>query len=241
MMTKPVLPVGPAIDPKGAALPGPVTLNGWFGSVARLNAARAAAPLWREIGGRDELWTYISGHGPFAGEGTFTAWLEERETQSDPCYYIVHGLDGRALGLLALMHARATMRVVEIGSIVYSSALQRTPLGTEAQYLLARYAFETLGYRRYEWKCDSLNAPSRRAGLRCGFVFEGIFRHHMIAKGRSRDTAYFSMLDGEWPHRKRNFELWLERDNFDEDGRQKLSLATLNGAGGLIVPSASRA
>ena len=106
---------------------------------------------------------------------------------------------------------------------------------------MARYAFETLGYRRYEWKCDSLNPPSRRAALRYGFVFEGIFRQHMIAKGRSRDTAYFSILDGEWPDRKRNFELWLQPDNFFEDGRQKLSLATLNGAGGLIVPSASRA
>jgi RimJ/RimL family protein N-acetyltransferase len=102
--------------------------------------ARAAAPRWREIGGREELWTYISGHGPFADERTF--WLEERETQSDPYYYTVHGPDGRALGLIALMHICPAMRVVEIGSIVYSSALQRTPPGTETQYLLARYAFK---------------------------------------------------------------------------------------------------
>jgi RimJ/RimL family protein N-acetyltransferase len=228
-MTEPVLPVGPAVDSTPAAHPGPVTLTGRFGAVVRLNA-RAAAPLWREIGGRDELWTYISGHGPFADERTFAAWLEQRETQSDPYYYTVHDLDGRALGLVALMHIRTAMRVVEIGSIVYSAALQRTPLGTETQYLLARYAFETLGYRRYEWKCDSLNAPSRRAALRYGFVFEGIFRQHMIAKGRSRDTAYFSMLDREWPDRKRNFESWLQAGNFDRNGRQKLSLAVLNGA-----------
>ena len=121
------------------------------------------------------------------------------------------------------------MRVIETGSIVYGPALQRTPLATETQYLLARYAFETLGYRRYEWKCDALNAPSRRAALRYGFTFEGIFRQHMIAKGRNRDTAYFSMLDTEWPSRKRNFERWLEPDNFDREGRQKVSLAALNG------------
>jgi len=127
------------------------------------------------------------------------------------------------------MEIRPVMRVIETGSIVYGAALQRTPLATETQYLLARYAFETLGYRRYEWKCDALNAPSRRAALRYGFTFEGIFRQHMIAKGRNRDTAYFSMLDTEWPSRKRNFERWLERDNFDRDGRQKVSLAVLNG------------
>jgi len=229
-MSKPLLPVGPAVDPTPAAHPGPVTITGRFGAVVRLNAAGTAAPLWREIGKRDELWTYISGHGPFADERIFSAWLEERETQSDPYYYTVHGPDGRALGLIALMHIRAAMRVVEIGSIVYGAALQRTPLGTETQYLLARYAFETLGYRRYEWKCDSLNTPSRCAALRYGFAFEGIFRQHMIAKGRSRDTAYFSMLDGEWPDHKRNFEAWLQDDNFDRYGRQKHSLAAMNGA-----------
>ena len=100
------------------------------------------------------------------------------------------------------MAIRPEQRVVEVGHVVYSPALQRSPLATEAQYLLARYVFETLGYRRYEWKCDSLNAPSRRAALRYGFTFEGIFRQHMISKGRNRDTAWFAMLDGEWPARK---------------------------------------
>ena len=127
------------------------------------------------------------------------------------------------------MAIRPAMRVVEIGHIVYGPALQRTPLATETQYLLARYVFETLGYRRYEWKCDALNAPSRRAALRFGFVFEGIFRQHMITKGRNRDTAYFSMLDREWPVRKANFERWLSRENFDAEGRQRISLSTLNG------------
>ena len=125
------------------------------------------------------------------------------------------------------MEIRPAMRVVEVGHIVYSPALQRTPLATEAQYLLARYAFETLGYRRYEWKCNALNAPSRRAALRFGFTFEGIFRQHMIVKGRNRDTAWFSMLDSEWPARKAAFERWLAPENFDSDGRQKTKLSAL--------------
>jgi hypothetical protein len=116
-------------------------------------------------------------------------------------------------------------RVIEVGSIIYSPALQRTRGGTEAMYLLARYVFETLGYRRYEWKCNALNAPSRRAALRLGFTFEGIFRQHMIIKGRNRDTAWFSMLDTEWPDRRSAFERWLRPENFDANGRQKTSLA----------------
>jgi RimJ/RimL family protein N-acetyltransferase len=134
----------------------------------------------------------------------------------------------RAVGLVTLLEIRPAMRAIEVGFIVYSPALQRTALATETQYLLARYVFETLGYRRYEWKCDSLNAPSRRAASRYGFVFEGIFRQHMITKGRNRDTAYFSMLDGEWADRKLAFERWLSPENFDSDGRQKISLTALN-------------
>ncbi len=123
-------------------------------------------------------------------------------------------------------------RVIEVGHVLYSPTLQRTPLGTETQYLLAHYVFETLGYRRYEWKCDALNAASRRAALRYGFVYEGTFRQHVIAKGRNRDVAWFSMLDSEWPLRKRNFEHWLNPENFDAQGVQKVSLAALNAAAG---------
>jgi RimJ/RimL family protein N-acetyltransferase len=220
-------PVGSPVDSSPAGVPGPVTLSGRFGSVTRLDAARDAADLWPALHGRDEVWAYMS-YGPFAGERAFSAWLAERETLKDPYYYTVRDTVGRALGLVTLMEIRSAMRVVEVGHIVYSPALQRTPLATETQYLLARYVFETLGCRRYEWKCDSLNAPSRRAALRFGFIFEGILRQHMIVKGRNRDTAYFSMLDGEWPARKLNFERWLAPENFDSEGRQKLSLAVLN-------------
>jgi RimJ/RimL family protein N-acetyltransferase len=128
------------------------------------------------------------------------------------------------------MRIEPVHRVIEVGSILYSPRLQQTTLATEAMYLMARHVFEDLGYRRYEWKCNALNAPSRRAALRLGFTFEGIFRQHMIVKGRNRDTAWFSMLDSEWPLRKANFERWLDPSNFSTDGRQKVSLSQLSQA-----------
>jgi RimJ/RimL family protein N-acetyltransferase len=118
--------------------------------------------------------------------------------------------------------------VIEVGGIAYSPRLQRRPGGTEAMYLMMRRVFDELGYRRYEWKCNALNAPSRKAALRYGFAFEGILRQHMIVKGRSRDTAYYSMLDNEWPARKAAFERWLAPENFDASGRQRTSLGELN-------------
>ena len=122
------------------------------------------------------------------------------------------------------MRITPDMGVIEVGNIAYAPALQRTPLGTEAQYLIARYAIETLGYRRYEWKCDDRNAASKRAAERFGFRYEGTFRQHMIVKGQNRDTAWFSILDSEWPERKTAFERWLAPENFDRDGRQKKKL-----------------
>jgi RimJ/RimL family protein N-acetyltransferase len=120
-------------------------------------------------------------------------------------------------------------RVIEVGNIIFTPALQRSSGATEAMYLMARHVFEDLGYRRYEWKCNALNQPSRRAALRLGFDFEGVFRQHMIIKGRNRDTAWFSMLDSEWPKRRANLEKWLAPSNFDQSGRQKISLSLLNG------------
>jgi RimJ/RimL family protein N-acetyltransferase len=221
-------PVGDRVDTTPARLPEPVTLKGRFGMVARLDPARDAKALWEALGAHQQVWTYISSAGPFADEKTFTDWLVDRRTRDDPYFFTVFDHNGTALGLLALMAIRPEMRVVEIGSIVYSPALQRTPLATETQYLLARYAFETLGYRRYEWKCDALNAASRRAASRYGFIFEAIFRQHMITKGHTRDTAWFSITDSEWSARKASFERWLSADNFDSEGRQKISLTVLN-------------
>ncbi len=218
-------PVGlPVADPGPAARPGPVALQGRYGRVERLDAKRHAHDLWNAVKGHDRIWTYMSTYGPFADEAEFTAWLSGREPLDDPYYYTIADASGRAVGVATLMEIKPAQRCIEVGHIVYSPRLQRTPLATEAQYLLARYVFETLGYRRYEWKCNSLNAPSRRAALRYGFTFEGILRQHMIAKGRNRDTAYFSMLDNEWPARKAAFETWLSPENFDADGRQRTRL-----------------
>jgi RimJ/RimL family protein N-acetyltransferase len=223
------LTLGQKIDATPAQEPGPVTLTGRFGSVTRLDAARHGDSLWQALRGHDDVWTYLPPE-PFADQAGFAAWLGERERSTRPYYfYSILDTEGRAAGLASLMEIRPAMRVVEVGHIVYSPALQRTALGTEAQYLLMRYAFETLGYRRYEWKCNALNEPSRRAALRYGFTFEGVFRQHMIVKGRNRDTAWFSILDAEWPDRKVAFERWLRPENFDSKGAQQLSLAALHG------------
>jgi len=219
-------PVGVPIDPRPAALPQAVTLSGRFGSIERLDAARDRAYLWEAVAGHSPLWTYMR-YGPFAEAAVFSDWLISREEARDPFYYVILEPSGRALGLAALMRIEPDMRVIEVGNILLSPSLQRTPLATEAQYLLAQYVFEALGYRRYEWKCDALNAPSRRAAMRFGFSFEGIFRDHMIVKARSRDTAWFAMLATEWPTRKAAFERWLAPENFNPDGTQKRKLGDL--------------
>jgi RimJ/RimL family protein N-acetyltransferase len=223
-------PIGPAVEAGPARPPEAVSLAGRFGSVERLDAARHGDSLWDAVHGHDRLWTYMF-YGPFADRAAFSAWLAERETLDDPFYYAIVDHSGRAVGLATLMSIRPDMRVIEVGNILLAPTLQQTPLATEAQYLLARYAFETLRYRRYEWKCDALNAASRRAALRFGFAFEGVFRNHMIVKGRSRDTAWFAMTDADWPARRAAFERWLDPANFDGDGRQRTSLRELNGAG----------
>jgi RimJ/RimL family protein N-acetyltransferase len=218
-------PVGPIVDAAPAQRPGAVVLEGRLGRVERLDPGRHATDLWRVLSADDRLWTYMF-YGPFADAGSFSNFLGKIATLEDQIYYAIIDRDGRAAGWAALIEIRPPARVVEVGSIVYGPALQRTALATEAQYLLARYVFETLGYRRYEWKCDALNAPSRRAALRFGFTFEGIFRQHMIIKGRSRDTAWFALLDSEWPRARSAFERWLVPENFD-GARQKRSLEAI--------------
>jgi RimJ/RimL family protein N-acetyltransferase len=225
-------PVGlPVANPEPGPRPGPVTLEGRYGRVERL-AQQHDTNLWAAVKDDDTLWTYMSAYGPFPNFAAFSKWIGSRLPLDDPYSYAVVEPSGRAVGIATLMEIKPAMRSIEVGHIVYSPALQRTRLATEAQYLLAKYVFETLGYRRYEWKCNALNAPSRRAALRYGFVFEGVLRQAMIAKGRNRDTAYFSILDGEWPARKAAFEKWLAPDNFDKDARQRTSLAALNGVPG---------
>ena len=191
-----------------------------------LDPVRHSEDLWRGLGGesREPLWRYMP-DGPFPERAVFDTYLVAKAALHDPlAYAILNRQTGIALGRATLMRIDPGNGVIEVGGLIYSAELQKTRGATEAMYLLARYVFDDLGYRRYEWKCDSLNEPSRRAAIRLGFTFEGIFRQHMIIKGRNRDTAWFSMLDSEWPARKREFERWLDAANFDFDGNQKTPL-----------------
>lgn len=213
-------------------LPGPVTLDGRYCRLEPLDAARHAADLFAAYATApdDRGWTYLA-YGPFADEAAFRAHAEAMAATTDPRHFAVIALGtGKAVGTLSLMRQDAANGVVEVGWVTFSPRLQRSPASTEAQFLLMRYAFDTLGYRRYEWKCDSLNGPSRKAALRLGFRFEGIFRQAVVYKGRNRDTAWYSIVDGEWPRLRRAFETWLEPGNFDADGRQHHPLAAFRGA-----------
>ncbi|KAK9377083.1 acyl-CoA N-acyltransferase [Lipomyces chichibuensis] len=146
----------------------------------------------------------------------------------DPVFFaILDKVSGKAIGYISLMRIDAPNRVIEVGSVMFSKLLQRTRGATECFYLLARLVFEELGYRRYEWKCNNLNEPSKPAAQRLGFTFEGLFRQHMIVKGKNRDTAWFSIIDSEWPAMKRAFEVWLDHNNFDEQGNQRRALAVI--------------
>jgi RimJ/RimL family protein N-acetyltransferase len=221
------LPIGEVVDTKPAPAPGSVAFTGRFAVVEKLDPGRHGDSFWRALKDDDAVWVYM-GYGPFADRAAFDKWLDARAATTDPfAYAVIDKASGRALGSITLMEVRPAMRVVEMGNIVLSSALQRTPASTEAQYFAARYVFDDLGYRRYEWKCNALNAPSRRAALRLGFTYEGTFRQHMIIKGRNRDTAWFSMIDREWPAVRAAFEAWLAPANFDASGRQIASLSAL--------------
>jgi RimJ/RimL family protein N-acetyltransferase len=205
-----------------------VTLTGRHVEIVPLDAAAHGPALY--AGSRDaELWRYLF-NGPYANQHEFQAWLDGRQCSTDPLFFtILDAATGAPAGYCSLMRIEPAHRVIEVGNILYLPRLQRTAGATEAMYLLARYVFEDLGYRRYEWKCDSQNAPSRRAALRYGYTFEGIFRQHMIVKEKNRDTAWFSMLDTEWPARRAAFEAWLDPANFTPEGRQKATLESFRG------------
>lgn len=204
-------------------MPERVVLEGRWARVEPIDPARHARDLFEASAGADEIWTYLA-YGPFADEASFTRWLEERARSNDPLFYaIIDRLSGKAAGVASLLRMDVANGVIEIGHIWFGPALQKTRQATEAIYLLSRYAFD-LGNRRYEWKCDSLNEGSRRAALRFGFVYEGVFRKHMVVKGRNRDTAWFSITDDEWPERRAAFEAWLDPSNFDSSGAQRHSL-----------------
>jgi RimJ/RimL family protein N-acetyltransferase len=210
------------LDCRLAKRPQRIPLQGRLVSVIPLDPAVHGGSLWELLRDpqNDSLWEFLS-DGPYRERAAFDAALAAKAASADPLYFaIVERHSGRASGYASYLRIEPAHRVIEVGSILFTPALQRTEGATEAMYLMARHAFEDLGYRRYEWKCDARNEPSRRAALRFGFTFEGLFRQHMIIKGRNRDTAWFSMLDSEWPDRKARFEKWLAPSNFDENGRQ---------------------
>lgn len=223
-------PIGPLVDSHPARRPERVTLEGRWITLAPLNPDKHAAALYEGSNGdptRETVWTYLF-DGPYRSLEEFRAAIELKARSDDPLFFaVVDNATGRAVGYQTLMRIDAANRVIEVGNVMYTPAMQRTPAATEAQYLFARHVFEALGNRRYEWKCHVLNAPSRSAAVRFGFTFEGIFRQHMIVKGRNRDTAWFAMLDSEWPARKAAYERWLSPDNFDREGRQKQRLSEL--------------
>lgn len=219
-------PVGALVDGPAARRPAREPLAGRHIHVVPFDTDLHAAALYAASHGPGDepLWTYLS-NGPFPDEATFRRHYADAAAKPDPLLYaLVDPATGKAVGHATYMRIEPGQRVIEVGNILFTPALARTPAATEAMYLMARHAFEDLGYRRYEWKCNALNAPSRRAAQRLGFTFEGEFRQHMIVKGRNRDTSWFSMLDSEWPRMRAAFERWLAPDNFDAHGRQRCRL-----------------
>jgi RimJ/RimL family protein N-acetyltransferase len=215
---------------KPVPLPSPVTLSGHAVTLEPLNAERHAAALWKALRGHDELWTWLP-YGPFASESDLRRHIEDRQAATGFVFLaIVPAATGLAEGWASYMRMEPAHGVIEVGYVLFAPSLQRTAAATEAMFLMASHVFDQLGYRRYEWKCNAENLPSRRAAERLGFTFEGIFRQHMIIKGRNRDTAWFSMLDCEWPARKRAFAAWLAPENFYDEGRQRRSLEQFRAA-----------
>ena len=204
---------------------------GRYCRVEPLDVGRHAAELWEanQLDRDGRMWTYLS-VGPFERFEEYRAWVESVVPSEDPLFHaIVDAESGKAVGICAYLRIDPGNGVIEVGHLQYSPRLQQTRAATEAMYLMMRRAFEELGYRRYEWKCDSLNGPSRAAAERLGFRYEGLFRKAIIYKGRSRDTAWFSIIDDEWPGVKRALEEWLEPENFDAEGRQVRRLSDLRG------------
>jgi RimJ/RimL family protein N-acetyltransferase len=221
------LPVGPAVQWTPVARPGREPLNGDHVLLRPLRPADAQElyVATHPPHGDPSVWTYMS-DGPYADIDDLRSALVTAETSEDPLFFAVVR-DGRVLGRASYMRITPGFGVIEIGNILFARALQQTTATTEAIYLLARHAFDDLGYRRLEWKCNALNAASRRAAERFGFTYEGVFRNHQIVKGRNRDTAWYAIIDADWPSIRAGFEAWLAVTNFDGDGVQRAGLAPL--------------
>ncbi|MFT5798854.1 MAG: RimJ/RimL family protein N-acetyltransferase [Candidatus Azotimanducaceae bacterium] len=203
-------------------------LTGKYCQIERLSAEKHAALLFRVFEGHDQVWNYLP-YGPFSSSSQYHRWVREAEAMTDTVFYVIKNLQSGAFeGVASYLRISPEAGSIEVGNINYSPALQRTPAATEAMFLMMQWAFEA-GYRRYEWKCNALNKPSRRAGQRLGFSFEGVFRQAAIVKGRNRDTAWFAAIDSEWPALKEAFKAWLNASNFDVAGQQNERLSDLTG------------
>ncbi|AIG03834.1 GNAT family acetyltransferase [Pseudomonas fluorescens] len=217
-------------DWKGVPPPTAHRIEGRFIRLEKLDPARHGEGLWHALqgpGADPKLWDYLP-YGPFPERAVFDTWLNNHAANSDPYFFsVIDRASGDVQGILSLMSIVPAQGRIEIGHVTFGAPMQRSPKSTEAVYLLARHAFE-LGYRRLEWKCNNANARSKYAAERLGFSFEGVFRQHMVVKGQNRDTAWYSILDGEWPMVGAGFEAWLSEANQTTDGQVK-SLAQCRG------------
>lgn len=224
------MPRQPLLDWQPVAIPAHQPLDGQYVRLEPLDPARHGDDLWQALQGPDSdsaLWDYLP-YGPFSERAAFDAWLGGHAASRDPLFFSVIDLSQqRAVGLLSYLRIAPKDGCIEIGHIAFGRAMQRSPASTEAVYLLAKLALGELGYRRLEWKCNADNARSMRAAERLGFRYEGLFRQHMMVKGRNRDTAWFSILDSEWPACNAAFERWLAAANFDTEVRQQQRLQDL--------------
>jgi RimJ/RimL family protein N-acetyltransferase len=206
--------------------PGDVRLEGRQVRLEPLDADAHAADLFAAFTGHDALWDYMP-YGPFASASAYHRWAKEMAGKADPCFLAIRARDtGHALGVASFLRVTPQAGSIEVGHICLSPALQRSHAATEAMFLMMEWAFDA-GYRRYEWKCNALNIPSRRAAERLGFSFEGVFRNHMVVKGRNRDSAWFSVIVEEWPALREAYRAWLSPANLDANGRQRERLSDL--------------
>jgi RimJ/RimL family protein N-acetyltransferase len=219
------------VAPLPALIPARATLEGRHARLEPIDSRRHAEELYAAshgVPGGEAIWRFL-GYGPWVDVEALRAWLRDCAAQHDPVFFAIRDrAAGKAVGMASYLNIVPKNGSIEIGHIWFAPVLQRTPAATEALYLMIRHAMDDLGYRRMEWKCNALNAASRRAARRLGFRFEGIFYRHMIAKGRNRDTAWYSIIDSEWPTCRASLEAWLAPENFDAQGRQKRALSAIN-------------
>ncbi len=224
--------LGPTLDWRPPALPARAPLEGKRVRLEPLDADRHGPALYRAAPGEGAdplLWLYLS-YGPFPDEASFIAWERVNSASADPLFFAIVPTGGDAAGQATFMRMDAPNGVIEIGHIWFGTGLQRSPAATEAIYLLARHAFDDLGYRRLEWKCHDRNERSKRAAQRFGFTYEGTFRNAIVSRDRNRDTAWFSIIAEDWPRVRAAFQAWLDPANVAADGRQRRSLEEIRAA-----------